>query len=216
MKKVLSVTLVLLLLSLSFFAIDADTPDVNAGIAITMQTGASVLLEQPTAMRFGVRVDKIDYDKLMSNATVTVEMLIIPTETLGDTSFTKEALDARGAIYTNIVLEKAVNEDTADADGYYLFCGVIPDIAEDDYEVEYSAVAYMTLKPANEEWTIVYASYSEADLSRSLARVVKSASADADAELTDSDRKLMGDIMESVRLANAGDCYLPDIFEEKP
>ncbi|MBR4014531.1 MAG: hypothetical protein IKJ00_09605 [Clostridia bacterium] len=169
---------------LSEYASASDEP-------ILTQAGAGTRLNDPAGLRFETRINKANYDKLLSEgATITTGTLIIPTSYLinGDinnSDFTIENLNKFGFSYLNVVNNGWANATSADTDGYYQYYGSIVGIKTENLDRNFSGIGYMTVKTTTEEYTL-YGSYSASYHSRSVQYVAAAAiaSGEYDDDLT--------------------------------
>ena len=138
-----------------------------------LENGASVRLQNPTGLRFTAVVSKTWLASLDNVAGYGI--VIAPTsyvKTAG--AFTIAALDgidvASGSKYLKIPAANLL-EETAD---YAVFSGVIGNIREENYSVDFSAIAYVEF----ENGQILYSAYDSSVNSRSVAHVARLAHED--------------------------------------
>ena len=142
---------------------------------LMLETGASIRIDEPTGIRFTGLVSKSYVEKLESEGkTVTMGMLITPTNYLEGIEFTKAALDGK-TFDTPAYLEIDAAEETVKEDGdYYVIKCVIAKIKEANYDREFSAILYVKVDGE----IVAYSDYNEVFNSRSVAEVAEAAYCD--------------------------------------
>ena len=150
---------------------------VVTGTSATMylESGASIRIDEPTGIRFMGLVSKSYVERLESQGkTVTMGMLITPTDYLEGVEFTKAALDSK-TFDTPAYLEIDAAEETVKEDGdYYVIKCVIGNIKTANYNRDFSAILYVK---ADGE-IVAYSDYNEVFNSRSVAEVAEAAYCD--------------------------------------
>ncbi|MBO6019570.1 MAG: hypothetical protein J6P88_00100, partial [Clostridia bacterium] len=144
-------------------------------------SGAAVRLNTPTGLRFTGLIGKGLLNELKAEygeANVKVGMLITPTDylTANSLAFTKEALDACGALpagkkYVKITASTILESD--DGCAYKINC-VLANVREANYDRNFSAVTFVEINGS----TYLYGDYSEAANSRSITFVAEAALSD--------------------------------------
>ena len=159
----------------------------------TLQSASVRLDGVERAMRFATAVNKNDYDFLTKNEngpklTFTFGTLITPDDYLevAGYDFTKDKLDklkfenSDAKAYLDVTAGAFIeNLRGEDNDTYYYFCGTISEIAQRNYEWDYSAIGYVTIN-GNTMYSGQYAT-------RNIAYVANAALNDTTANYTDSE-----------------------------
>ena len=153
-----------------------------ANITPKTLTGASVRLDDPTGLRFDTEIAKSMLDKLIAakaeGVTVKIGTLIAPTKYVKAVgTFTADALDAykneQGFAfdtYINVPFDTDVYEFLEETDTAYTFSGAVANLYESNYNLEYSAVGYLTITVGDLSVTF-YSDYIEQVHSRTIAFV---------------------------------------------
>ena len=158
---------------------------IHAGLSLL--DGASIRLSSPTGLRFTAILGAAYLESFMGEGkTVSYGIIIAPKDYVDEAGeFTVEALAdlAEGRInYIEIEAQKCTNNP--EADGSYVFTGVITNIKDYNYERDFSAIAYVKVVE-NDEATYYYSEYDESVNSRSVAYVAEKAYEDTNPVATD-------------------------------
>ncbi|MBQ2661302.1 MAG: hypothetical protein IJF80_01460 [Clostridia bacterium] len=156
-------------------------------ITLSMEKGAAVKLSSPTGLRFTSKINLEEYEALLAvsgSSNFSVGTFIVPTDIVEEAgSFTIEEIDSSDD-YVKVHRSNWYNE-TPDEEGFCTYTGVIWNIAKQNYNREFSAVAYVKVIYANGETAYFYSDYNAEDNSRSVAEVAYAAYTDTDFEYTD-------------------------------
>ena len=158
---------------------------IHAGLSLV--DGASIRLSSPTGLRFTAVLGAAYLESFMGEGkTVTYGIIIAPKDYVDEAGeFTVEALDALDEKRTNYIeIEAAKCTNNPEADGSYVFTGVITNIKDYNYERDFSAIAYVKVVE-NGEATYYYSEYDESVNSRSVAYVAEKAYEDTNHVATD-------------------------------
>ena len=158
---------------------------IHAGLSLV--DGASIRLSSPTGLRFTAVLGAAYLESFMGEGkTVTYGIIIAPKDYVDEAGeFTVEALDALDEKRTNYIeIEAAKCTNNPEADGSYVFTGVITNIKDYNYERDFSAIAYVKVVE-NGEATYYYSEYDESVNSRSVAYVAEKAYEDTNPVATD-------------------------------
>ena len=177
MKKIISFVLATVML-FGMFSIGTLA---EAPLTLDMKAveGASVRIGEVAGIRFQTMINKVELDTLVEEkgvSSVEIGTLITPTQYVqGAGAFTMAALDAyvadkgyENAAYVKVKATYANPFDTETVDGteYYVYAGSLENILDDNIMLAFSGIGYV--KVGDE---IVYASYNEADSSRTVGYV---------------------------------------------
>lgn len=168
-----------------------DTVPLTAGLVFSamdlgfaMLDGASVRADYKTGIRFGTRMDRDAYDRLVSifgRSNLTVGILIVPTDYLAETDFTREALTAKYPVIAEIINSRWYSSD----DSFYYCYGTLDELRGENYARKFSAVSYLKIVYADGTEKVIY-TVSDPDYhSRSVYEVAKMAYADTAAGYTE-------------------------------
>ncbi len=157
---------------------------------ITTLSGAGMRIAEDmsaSGLRFETHIDKAEYDALIaSGANVKTGTLIVPTDYLVGTEFTKEALRAAGKAYLDIEND-GWKQTTASE---YVYFGSITNIKEKNHSRAFSGIGYMQIEQGGNTET-VYANYSESDHSRAVKGVAYAAYTDGGISYTSENRDIL-------------------------
>ena len=147
---------------------------------INMMSGAAVRMANPTGLRFTAMLGADYLNALVGDATdYSYGIIIAPTDYVAEANgvFTVEALKALSyeVAYKEIKAENLQNDPTAD--GCYVFTGTLVNVQKENYNRDFSAIAYVKVGD-----TYYYSNYNEADNARNIAEVASNACADTSAE----------------------------------
>jgi uncharacterized repeat protein (TIGR02543 family) len=135
-------------------------------LKVDLLDGASVRMNTPSGLRFETTVSKAMIDQIaaIDGASFKVGTLIVPTDKLGSTNFTKADLDAAGIDYAELTtdLKNAEAEN-----GVYTVYASLTNIRPENYTRKFSAISYIEVKIGDETY-LVYDEYVEADNARSV------------------------------------------------
>lgn len=126
---------------------------------VAMRDGAAVRCIAPAGLRFEAEYRGLA-ELTASGATYHAGMLIVPTDTLGETAFTAAALDAAKASYRDIPQTVWAQEPT-DGEPYHLLQTAVTGIAPQDYARAYAARAYLDVTYADGFTRRFYADFSQ-------------------------------------------------------
>ena len=148
---------------------------IHAGISLV--DGASIRLADPTGLRFTAVLGAAYLESFMGEGkTVSYGIIIAPKDYVDEAGeFTVEALndlDEKRVNFIEINAAKCVNDP--EADGSYVFTGVITNIKDHNYDRDFSAIAYVKVVE-NGEATYYYSEYDASVNSRSVAYVAEKA-----------------------------------------
>ena len=143
--------------------------------------GASVRMDAPTGIRFTAQFSKAYIDGLGANLD-RIGVVIAPrTYVNAVEEFTIEALDAYqatlGGKRAYVAIDNSgegfryANASTASTDDHYTFNGVLANIKEANYKVDFCAIAFVELK----DGTVLYSEYNELRNIRNVAEVAEKA-----------------------------------------
>ena len=133
---------------------------------VSLLDGASARAAERSGLRFETVIDSALYDAIgEAELPCNLGTLIIPTDLLGSTEFTAEALDAAEKPYIDLTAMDAA-EPTFNPDGSISFFAAIVDIRAQNYARKFSAISYIELDGVR-----VYTDYSETDNARSVYEV---------------------------------------------
>ena len=137
----------------------------DAAFSGVMNNGASVRLSSTSSgLRFTTVFSKAVVDALNAKGQVTYGTLIVPTSYLANANaFTKEALEAAGLKYMNIVAQDGI---IYNADGTVTIRAAITNLLVKNYDRSFSAVCY-----AYVDGTYYYSAYNTASNARTLEDV---------------------------------------------
>lgn len=155
---------------------DTDTQTVftAATLELYLQAGASVLIEEPSAIRFTAVYDEAELESLEAFVTgaggLAVAESLLTDAILADGYITGEELDAAGVAYETVALEEAEGEN--------MFRLILDEIT--DTSAVWAAGAYITVRYSDEANTErrFYTGYTAEDNARSVAQVAEAAFAD--------------------------------------
>ena len=216
MKKIISIILVAVMLmsvlSVTAFAEDTLTLDMKA------LEGASIRIGEVAGIRFQTLINKAELDALVAeNGEDAVEIgtIIAPTQYVKATGeFTMAALDAykaskplNSSAYVKVVATYSMPFSTKTVDGvkYYVYAGSLENIRDENVMLDFSGIGYV--KVGDE---VVYASYNEADSSRTVGYVAYRAYLANDANLGTDGKTLIDDFANKFLTAKLG-TNVPDI-----
>ena len=155
--------------------------------AVTMQpsdyevlAGASVLIEDPTALRFEVK-ENTDVMNRMGTALTEKGAILVPTASLTDAVLADGAFDADELTAANIAFEK-IAFTTAENGIHYVVKSNITDMS-----VSYSIVSYLTVQYADGSTVTYTTAYIAANHARSVKGVSELAYADRSSVRTEID-----------------------------
>lgn len=135
-------------------------------LKVDLLDGASVRMNTPSGLRFETTVSKAMIDQIaaIDGASFKVGTLIVPTDKLGSTNFTKADLDAADIDYAELTtdLKNAEAEN-----GVYTVYASLTNIRPENYTRKFSAISYIEVKIGDETY-LVYDEYVEADNARSV------------------------------------------------
>ncbi len=168
------------------------TSDVTAyALEINTLEGASVRTNVPTGIRWQTQINKADYDALKAAIGTDIKeirfgTLISPTKHVQDAgAFTPEAIKAQN-------FQDSGYKDVAGTDGEwyktteegYIFAGSLVEIRDENYDLKFSAVGYLTIVLQDDTVITVYGNYNEGMHARSVKEISTSALADPNNGLT--------------------------------
>lgn len=133
---------------------------------VSLLEGASARAAEHSGLRFETVIDAPLYEAIgAAELPCNLGTLIIPTDLLGSTEFTAEALDAAEKPYIELTAADSAYP-TINPDGSISFFAAIVDIKSQNYARKFSAISYIELGGVR-----VYTEYSAADNSRSVYEV---------------------------------------------
>lgn len=153
---------------------DTQTVFTAATLELYLQAGASVLIEEPSAIRFTAVYDEAELESLEAFVTgaggLAVAESLLTDAILADGYITGEELDAAGVAYETVALEEAEGES--------MFRLILDEIT--DTSAVWAAGAYITVRYSDEANTErrFYTGYTAEDNARSVAQVAEAAFAD--------------------------------------
>ena len=136
--------------------------------------GAYVRLLNPTGIRFETRINKADYDYLVSvygENNLEMGTYILPKKLLGLTAFgdyfADETKTEDNMDYVKIVNQGFANEKRAETDGYYKYYGSLVNIQSHNYCTEFFGIGYIKITDGLNEY-VLYGGSEIADYTRSI------------------------------------------------
>ena len=211
MKKIISFVLATVML-LGMFSIGTFA---EAPLTLDMKAveGASVRIGEVAGIRFQTMINKAELDALVAEngaSSVEIGTLITPTQYVkGAGEFTMEALDAYKAVkefenaaYVKVkaTYAKPFGTETVDGTEYYIYAGSLENILDDNIMLAFSGIGYV--KVGDE---VVYASYNEADSSRTVGYVAYRAYLANDENLGTDGKSLIDKFANKFLTAKLGD-----------
>ena len=155
-----------------------DTEVTATVIGFETELGAYVRLLNPTGIRFETRVNKENYDYLVSvygEENVEMGTYIVPKALLGLAEFGKYFADdtkEEGEDYRKIVNQGFANATTAETDGFYKFYGSLVNIRPNNYCTLFFGIGYIKITDGSDEYVLYGGSETE-DHTRSIYNVSK-------------------------------------------
>jgi hypothetical protein len=135
------------------------------GLALTTDNEASIRFNSPTGIRFynsvsglyGTLVRALGADNVKMGTIIAPKQLI---QTAG--AFTKEALDALNSTTATYLDVEYRGEwyETDKTNNDYTYVGGVANILEDNYDLEYCGIGYISYNDGT-GWKTIYASYDE-------------------------------------------------------
>ena len=150
-----------------------DTDLTVHAIGFNTEEGASVRLKTPTGIRFETRINKADYDALVTlygSANVETGAYIVPRSFLGNENFRNYFADSTkidGKDYVKVVNSGFANRTTAETDGYYQYYGSLVNIEDVNYCTEFFGIGYIKITDGDNVY-IVYGGYELDEHTRSI------------------------------------------------
>ncbi len=151
-------------------------------VQIKTAEGASIRLNAPNGLRFETRIDKADYDALVATygaENVKTGTIILPADYLSETYLTGDKFDlnayilasTEGTDYKNIKNQLGFyNEDTASADGYYLYYGSLVEIQTENLTRDFVGVGYVSIT-SGDNTIMIYGGNSISAHSRNISEI---------------------------------------------
>ena len=143
------------------------TLTVNTDMAVTATVvgfetteGAYIRIYNPTGIRFETKVDKANYDYLVSvygEDNVEAGTYIVPKTYLGMTAFGDyftDNLKTEGVDYVKIVNQGFINEQTAETDGYYKYYGSLVNILAHNFTTDFFGIGYIKITQGDHEFVL--------------------------------------------------------------
>lgn len=144
-------------------------------VSLGMRYGAAARLGETSALRFNGIVGYDGYEELyrLTGGRVSRGLIICKTPQGGLTSLDPAALEKGNIAYLRTVADKW--RQSATEHGYYAFCGETGTILPSEFEVSYSAAAYLRVVYADGSERDIVARYSPQFSCRSVAYVMRCA-----------------------------------------
>ena len=158
--------------------VTADTTVVATVVGFETTEGAWIRLNNPTGIRFETKIDKNDYDYIVSvygEENVEMGTYIVPKEYLGITAFGDYFADESktdGTDYVKIVNQGFFNAQTAESDGYYKYYGSLVNLLDHNYATDFFGIGYMKIAYDNTE-SILFGGTELDSYARSIYEVSK-------------------------------------------
>lgn len=186
---------------------NVKTPTLNGcatGISLKTETGARVRLDtdgETSGIRFDSAISQDTIATLKAATGITIELgtLIAPTANLVAVADAYDLIAALTAAGVDTFVKVAYTSTTyldAEDEDHYGFSGAIGKMNAENYEIEFSAVAYLTVTTENGSITL-YANNGivngamSPERTRSIKQVATLALADTDAGYTDPQKALL-------------------------
>ena len=157
-------------------------------VGLEVLEGAAIRVDYHRGLRFGVAVNRRDYDLLtqaFGNDAVQVSILIVPTDYLADgTPFTEGALSVK---YPE--LAKVINDSwfAQDEEQYYCY-GTLSQLKPANYARSFSAAAFLTVTMPDHTTRTIYAAYDPASHARSAYGVAQAVYEDTENQYSEEVR----------------------------
>ena len=211
MKKIISIILAAIML-MSMFSVAAYAEE-TLTLDMKAVEGASIRIGDVAGIRFQTLINKAELDALVAEngeANVEIGTLIAPTVYVQKAgAFTMAALDAykeakplNSAAYVKVKATYSMPFSTKTVDGveYYVYAGSLENIREENVMLDFSGIGYV--KVGDE---VVYASYNEADSSRTVGYVAYRAYLANDANLGENGKTLIDGFANKFLAAKLGE-----------
>jgi len=157
----------------SSYEIQEDMEFKAVWIDFQMLTGASIKLSKPTGIRFSSRISTESYNNIKElSQSISFGTVICPTDYLDDINcFTTQKLSEKNKGYLDIPLKVWFDEN----DDFKEFTGVITNVKEKNYDRDFSARSYISIKYSNGSECRFYSAFDKKNNSRSISRVANAA-----------------------------------------